>query len=238
MVWLRQTVLTLLSFFLEVILPRFSQGSPPFLVARYGLGGLALLVMLVAWWYHHRTQPFFLRYQNSLESWLYFSDVGLLLASMVYTRFDEVLTQEAAADGLRDVVATRALIERVFEAIMAFTFLAGIAAFAVYLGHDLRSKRKLVDMRADSAEILDRANKRIDGKVKDSLAHGHIRLLRCEWLLTEGEGGSSELVSVSSTAAEGSARDGVAFRSEPDVLRALAELAAAARAPVMLHARL
>ena len=234
-VWLRQTVLTLLSFFLEVILPRFSQGSPPFLVARYGLGGLALLVMLVAWWYHHRTQPFFLRYQNSLESWLYFSDVGLLLASMVYTRFDEVLTQEAAADGLRDVVATRALIERVFEAIMAFTFLAGIAAFAVYLGHDLRSKRKLVDMRADSAEILDRANKRIDGKVKDSLAHGHIRLLRCEWLLTEGEGGSSELVSVSSTAAEGSARDGVAFRSEPDVLRALAELAAAARAPVMLH---
>ena len=51
----------------------------------YATAGAALLLLLALWWGHGRHQPFALRVQNSLESWLYASNALLVASALGYT---------------------------------------------------------------------------------------------------------------------------------------------------------
>ena len=76
-IWARQ--LTLLAM---VTASKLATASPP--AVRYQVRYLtafgALVLLLAFWRWHTRHQPYALRMQNSLESWLYASNVLLLLA--------------------------------------------------------------------------------------------------------------------------------------------------------------
>ena len=47
--------------------------------------GLALIILVVCWVWHHRIQPYEFSFQNKLEWWLYFSDVAVVLLAALYT---------------------------------------------------------------------------------------------------------------------------------------------------------
>ena len=50
----------------------------------------ALVVILVSWWHHHRKQPFVFHFQNAMESWLFASNVLLLVLACVYSAVTQV----------------------------------------------------------------------------------------------------------------------------------------------------
>jgi hypothetical protein len=177
-IWLRQIALILVSFALEILLPRLSRESAGFSVVQYGLAAMSVCVLLATWLAHQRVRPYFLQYQNRLESWLYFTDITLILSAMIYTWLDTVMADSDRGSASRD------FIERVFEVIMAVTFLSGLVSFGVVLKLDLRKTRKILD-QIDTSQVLNLADEKIDQKVSEALLKGHIKLMRCSWLLRE-----------------------------------------------------
>ena len=137
----------------------------PFGGPRRAIAAVAIAVTLAFWFLHARTLPFAYRFQNALESWLYFATTLLLALAAVYAE----LPQEPASLRIG------------FEVLMAAVLLGSLVAGVVFSIRDLRrTRRALVDV--DLSAALCAADSRIDSLLADRLRDGSARLLRCSWL--------------------------------------------------------
>jgi len=119
-IWLRQLSLLVLVTASKLAMSRASSEEQRFVV-RYATAGGALALLALAWCVHRRHDPYALRMQNALESWLYASNVLLLLLALAYT----ALVQHQAAPSLD--------VRRALEAAMLVALVSGCAIAAVYV---------------------------------------------------------------------------------------------------------
>jgi len=173
-VWTRQGLLLLLSSLSKRALHnRQLVGSVgDGFTVRYMAAAAALTILMGCWAMHLRHLPFYYRSQNQLESWLYASNVLLMLLATGYT----ALMQGASAS---------ADVRRTFESAMLCVLFGGCALAAVALAESLRSTRRTIG-QVDMADVLAVAESRLDMRVRRRLADGSIRLLSCRWLLSDG----------------------------------------------------
>lgn len=145
----------------------------PFGGPRRAIAAVAIAVTFAFWFLHARTLPFAYRFQNALESWLYFATTLLLALAAVYAE----LPQEPAS--LRIGI----------EVLMAAVLLGSLVAGIVFSIRDLRrTRRALVDV--DFSAALCAADSRIDSLLADRLRDGSARLLRCSWLSSPAASGA------------------------------------------------
>ena len=75
------------------------------------LAAIDILITLIAWYVHHRTQPYVYRFQNSVESWLYGATVAFLVLMCIYSALpDEHVMTGAALQGLSIAVLIGSLV--------------------------------------------------------------------------------------------------------------------------------
>ena len=134
---------------------------------RLVLASLAVITTLAAWRYHHKWQPYYYRFQNSIETWLYASTVTLIVLACIYS----ALLPEGAARIVLEVILLIVLIGS----------LLGAAGFSFRKLHATR--RALAS--ANLSSVLLAADAKIDGDLKNLLRNGTIRLLRCSWLMSD-----------------------------------------------------
>ena len=199
--WLRQFSLVLIALAAQIIIPRVSS-------TRYLFVGLSILVLLVAWAFHSRWQPYAYRYQNTMEGWLYSSNIiGLALAALYSALVPMVETEAAAVTSSSATNGTAGLLllngsvantsatsgagdglepARVLVEILLFAVLLGsVLCGAVYSCVKLRKMRGLFRAVDVSAALLT-ADEKIDGPLRDRVLDGSIRLMSVEWLLSAG----------------------------------------------------
>ena len=162
-VWLRQFLLLLLIFTSNILFDLLKDYT--FNYARHGVAALAIVVTLLFWFLHARTQPFAYRFQNALESCLYGATTLLIILAMAYT-------------GLPDDPAAMRVS---FEVLMAVVLLGSIVAGAIFSIRELRRMRCAL-ASVDLSAVLSAADSKIDGSLADRLRDGSVRLLRCSWL--------------------------------------------------------
>jgi len=134
-------------------------------------GVVTVAILLVAWCYHVRTQPYAYRYQNAIESWLYASSIVLLVLGIIYKAISDALRNESTLGNGLDVAMLVVLV-------------------GSFVGPILWSVREELTITRvlDSfslVEMLLLAEKQIDGPIRERLADGSIRLLSCAWLLSK-----------------------------------------------------
>lgn len=165
-IWLRQLLLVLLAFLSNLLHHDVANGA--FDTARYLIALAAIAVTLGFWYAHHRTQPYAFDFQNAIESWLYGSAALLLVLACAST----ALPDASSATGT------------VLEVLMLLVLLGSLVASALYATWRVKLVRRVLAEADVSAVLLMEAEKPIDGKLRERLGDGSIRLLRCEWLLS------------------------------------------------------
>ena len=131
--------------------------------ATYAVSGAAILILVVAWWHHRRSQPYAYRFQNAMESWLFASNVLLLVLACVYSAITQA-EEEAKAARL------------VCEVALLATLVGGILAAACFVYRDARATRKAI------RQIDFRVQRRFVGRVRGhareglDLARGNLRV--------------------------------------------------------------
>jgi hypothetical protein len=172
-VWARQVLLLLLSTLSKLALGnnQLARTVADGFVVRYAAAGGALIILISFWVQHRRYSPFFYRSQNQLESWLYASNVLLMLLATGYT----ALMQRGGAS---------VDVRRTFETLMLCVLFGGCALAALMLAKSLRSARRAIG-QVDMADALAVSESRLDMRVRQRLADGTIRLLSCRWLLSD-----------------------------------------------------
>lgn len=173
-IWLRQLVLVLLGFSCNALKEHLHIGVFN-QVARYPIVVAAIFVTLGFWRAHHCSEPYAFDFQNAIESWLYGATVLLLTLASIYSGLVES-NDDPLADG-----AVRTAVEVAMLAVLSGSLLS-TAILAVRRVHLMR--RALAEVNV-SAALLAIADKPIDGKLSERLGDGSIRLLRCDWLLSE-----------------------------------------------------
>ena len=133
--------------------------------SRYVLAFVDFIITLVSWRAHQCTQPYAYRFQNSIESFLYVATLLFLALMMVYS----ALPNEHAMTGHAvELISTMGI----------FGSLFGAAAFLIWR---LRATQK--DLKSiDFSEALAVAEAQLDASIRERLADGTIRLLKCDWL--------------------------------------------------------
>ena len=63
----------------------------------YVIASLAILVLLGSLRQHRKKQPYYYRFQNAMESWLFASNVVLLALAMVYSAITQAAPEATAA---------------------------------------------------------------------------------------------------------------------------------------------
>jgi hypothetical protein len=173
-IWVRQLALFIIGLLAEQTLSRIESGPREhFLRVRIVYATLAIGVTLAAWRYHRKWQPYYYRFQNSIESWLYSSTVMLIVLACIYSALP---SHRRASEAVK---ATRVVIEIILLGVLVGS-LIGAAAYAVYR---LRAARRQL-ASIDLSEVLLSADTKIDGDLVVQLARGNIRLLRCSWLMS------------------------------------------------------
>ena len=86
-IWIRQVLLLLISQTGAEIINQIDPVTHPadFALAQSVQIGLIFIVTLISWRLHHTFQPYALRYQNTLESWLFGSTTVLLSFATLYS---------------------------------------------------------------------------------------------------------------------------------------------------------
>ncbi len=137
--------------------------------ARFGFAAAIIVVLLVGWRAHATTQPFAYRYQNSIESALYAATIlVVVLACLCSTLQDE---REPAFVVLEGLVLL----------LLVGSFILAVA----YTVLQLRAIRQFLSNGDDlSGAVLANADAKIDAPLRERLADGTIRLLRCRWLVS------------------------------------------------------
>jgi len=129
---------------------------------------VAIPIILIAWFFHRRHQPYAYRFQNAIEAFLLASTVVLLLLAVIYSALSQEFEAGSAALTVCEV------------ALMA-VLLGSLLVAAVVVVHDaLSSRRRLKNI--DLTAVLATAEKRFDGVIAERLRDGTIRLLCCDWL--------------------------------------------------------
>ena len=146
-------------------------------------------MLLVAWAFHSRWQPYAYRYQNTMEGWLYSSNIiGLALAALYSALVPMVETEAAAVASSSATNGTAGLLllngsvantsatsgagdglepARVLVEILLFAVLLGsVLCGAVYSCVKLRKMRGLFRAVDVSAALLT-ADEKIDGPLRD-----------------------------------------------------------------------
>lgn len=173
-IWTRQFALFMISLIAEQMLPRLEQSNQnTFRMLRLIFAALAIVVTLAAWRHHHNRQPYYYRFQNSIEAWLYSSTVTLIALACVYSALP---SQRRASGAIR---ATRVVMELSLLSVLLSSFI-GAAVYSVY---KLRAARRQL-LTIDLSEVLRSADAKIDSDLIVQLAQGNIRLLRCSWLMS------------------------------------------------------
>ena len=124
-IWARQLALFIVGIVADQTLPGIEDSAPR------SLGGLRLLyaalaigVTLVAWRHHHRRQPYYYRFQNSIEAWLYFSTVSFLVLACIYSALPG---HRGASDAVK---TTRVVVEIILLGVLLAS-LIGLSARAL-----------------------------------------------------------------------------------------------------------
>ena len=125
---------------------------------------MAATAILFFWREHERAQPFVYLFQNALESWLFRSNVLVLLLACVYA-----------------ALPTDQVAHIVLEILLAVLLLGGLVAGAVYAFRELLRTREVL-ASIDFTAALSSADSVIDAKLEENLADGSIRLVCCSWL--------------------------------------------------------
>lgn len=125
----------------------------------YCFASAAIAANLFFWREHELAQPFVYLFQNALESWLFFSNVLLLVLACVYTALP--------GDRVAHIV---------LEIVLAVVLLGGLVAGAVYAVRQLRRTKEVL-AGIDFTEALASADSVIDVKLKERLGDGSIRLV-------------------------------------------------------------
>ena len=110
-----------------------------------------------------------IRYQNAIESWLYASSIVLLVLGIIYKAISDALRSRTLGNGL-DIAMLVVL----------------VGSFVGPILWSVRQEQTITRM-LDSfslVEMLLRAEKQIDGPIRERLADGTIRLLSCAWLIS------------------------------------------------------
>ena len=126
---------------------------------------IAILILSIAWWHHHRWQPYAFRFQNALESMLFATNILLLVLACIYAAIPEEMTGWRVFD----------------EVLLLIALLGGILVAAIVIVRDALATRRAF-RGIDFTGALLTANARLDGPVRERLRDGTIRLLRCDWI--------------------------------------------------------
>lgn len=173
-IWLRQLMLFAIGLIADQTLPSLEfTNRQMFVTLRLLYAAIAMIVTLLVWRYHREWQPYYYRYQNAMEAWLYSSWVALLVLACIYSLLPPY---HRAPDTVK---AAR----RIFEYILFIVLLGsmvGAAAFALYKLRETRRQLAEVDL----SEFLLSADAKIDEDLATQLASGTIRLLRCSWMVS------------------------------------------------------
>ena len=193
-IWLRQLCLFAIRLVIEMVSPDVASPSDDF-AFRYSMVGVAITALLAFWALQRRTQPYVYRFQNAVEEWLYASNVLVLGLACVYRALAGVGTAtvmgEAGSGGVGveggaappppPPDGVRYAIEIVLLLVLVGTF-AGAAV--VVICNTQRTRRTLATL--DLSHVLEMADQKLDGPIHERLLDGTIRLLRCDWLLSDG----------------------------------------------------
>ena len=156
------------------------QVTPSFSYISYVTAAVALVILMVFWRLHCRHQPYVFRIQNGLESWLYASNMLLLLLAMGYTALKERLQQQQPQQNGITLTSDR-MMHRIVEAAMLSILFGGWAIAGGFSVWSLRSTRRGLS-EVNIAAVLTVAEERIDEPVRQQLAAGALRLMSCAWL--------------------------------------------------------
>uniref|UniRef100_A0A7S2JI37 RRM domain-containing protein n=2 Tax=Haptolina brevifila TaxID=156173 RepID=A0A7S2JI37_9EUKA len=177
-IWSRQLTLLLLATICRIAVT--VQLTPSFSYISYVTAAVALVILMVFWRLHCRHQPYVFRIQNGLESWLYASNMLLLLLAMGYTALKERLQQQQPQQTGITLTSDR-MMHRIVEAAMLSILFGGWAIAGGFSVWSLRSTRRGLS-EVNIAAVLTVAEERIDEPVRQQLAAGALRLMSCAWL--------------------------------------------------------
>ena len=171
-VWWRQASLLVLTHGGSAVLYQIDPIEAPELRGRvvWIVLGLALGVLGVALVAQVCFRPFAQSAENSLEAFLLFSTMLVLVLAGI---FDQVYS---------DVSADEAAALDALEALLLLVLVGTLVAAALVAAWDARRRR-----HEDIGAMLAEAEARIEGRLRERLADGTIRLLRCAWLISRAE---------------------------------------------------
>ena len=84
-VWFRQVSLTLIVNLPDIAIAVAIADAEASTLSRpivWVHAGLAVVLLAGCWRWHHRTHPYEYRFQNQLESWLYFSAIAVVIMAV------------------------------------------------------------------------------------------------------------------------------------------------------------
>ena len=102
-VWFRQVSLTLIVNLPDIAIAVAIADAEASTLSRpivWVHAGLAVVLLAGCWRWHHRTHPYEYRFQNQLESWLYFSAIAVVIMAGAYTVVDALQVTAAASETL------------------------------------------------------------------------------------------------------------------------------------------
>lgn len=138
----------------------------------YAMAIASLVLLVVYWRMHHRTQPYALVMQNMLENWLFAANVMLLLLAICYTGLvQHQMLSEAVRKGI--------------EGCMLGVLFGSWLIAALYLIRGMRLTRRALAQQPDLAIALAFAEWQMEASIAPRLADGSLRLLSCAWLVSQ-----------------------------------------------------
>ncbi len=111
-----------------------------------------------------------IRYQNAIESWLYASSIVLLVLGIIYKAISDALRGESTLGNGLDVA-------------MLVVLVGSFVGPILWSVREERTITRFLDSLSLGDVLID-AEKQIDGPIRERLADGSIRLLRCAWLIS------------------------------------------------------
>ena len=166
-IWLRQFLLLVVATVGSAIIEQAELSAQPTqrIVAQGLVVGVALSILLVAWYLQRKFQPYALRYQNTMEAWLLMSACSTIGLASIYSALPA------------QPVTARIVLEVVLLAVL----IGSLVLSAGYFAWRARALRRALE-KANLSSILTAANEKIDAPVLRVLKDGTVRLLRCDWL--------------------------------------------------------
>ena len=172
-VWTRQCLLFFISFIMK------SSVSQAQSVSRYIFASLAVIILASFWTLHYIRQPYALRVQQRLESFLFAVDVLAVVFACLYGYL--------TGDGQREEASGRQELEIGLGALLILSVV--VAIFFVMRGM-ARERKDIVQMKkgwvqgSNGEWVAARDN--IDNPVGNAIADGAIKIISCSWLVDDG----------------------------------------------------